>query len=142
MPILVRPLKSDDQYTNTSYDYQITQEIKYGTPSPTMLLTNKCANTSSLTLQFATRVNSGNMYTKIPYKTSLQLKQYFQKSFSKRLFENINNCCKQRIMEMTQAMPQSRPSEIVDSFLVKVGNKVYFRREVLELVKYFQRAVE
>ncbi|CAL5976968.1 Hypothetical_protein [Hexamita inflata] len=64
MPILVRPLKSDDQYTNTSYDYQITQEIKYGTPSPTMLLTNKCANIlfgSQLELILGTRSHQDSL---------------------------------------------------------------------------------
>ncbi|CAL5977102.1 Hypothetical_protein [Hexamita inflata] len=40
----------------------------------------------------------------IPYKTSQQLKQYFQKSFSKCQFENINNCCKLKIMEMTRTI--------------------------------------
>ncbi|CAL5987159.1 Hypothetical_protein [Hexamita inflata] len=80
-----------------------------------------------------------HVHTKIPYKTSLQLKQYFQKSFSKCLFESINNGSRQIIMEMTQAMQQSKPSEIVDKFFAKMENKAYFRREVLMLVKYFQR---
>ncbi|CAL6007174.1 Hypothetical_protein [Hexamita inflata] len=77
--------------------------------------------------------------TAIPYKTSLQLKQYFQKSFTKCIYEDINNCVKYSIKELTLAMPQSKPSEIVDIFFTNNENIVYFRREVLMLVQYFQR---
>ncbi|CAL6102704.1 Hypothetical_protein [Hexamita inflata] len=80
-----------------------------------------------------------HVHSEIPNKTSQQLKQYFQKSFSKCKFEIINNSIKLKIKEMTRAMPQSKPSKIVDLFFAEIENKVYFRREVLMLVQYFQR---
>ncbi|CAL5993467.1 Hypothetical_protein [Hexamita inflata] len=84
--------------------------------------------------QFWERVHNA-----IPYKTVLQLKQYFQKSFSKCKFEEISDNDKCRIMEITLQMPQSKPSDIVDAFFIEIGNDAYFRREVLMLVQYFQR---
>ncbi|CAL5991740.1 Hypothetical_protein [Hexamita inflata] len=84
--------------------------------------------------QFWERVHNA-----IPYKTVLQLKQYFQKSFSKCKFEEISENDKCRLMQMTRQMPLSKPSDIVDAFFTEIGNDAYFRREVLMLVQYFQR---
>ncbi|CAL6049134.1 Hypothetical_protein [Hexamita inflata] len=77
----------------------------------------------------------------IPYKTSFQLKQYFQKSFLRCKFDGINNADKQRIKEITHAMRERKPAEIADAFIAKSQN-MYFRREVLMLVQYFKRTNE
>ncbi|CAL5993487.1 Hypothetical_protein [Hexamita inflata] len=79
--------------------------------------------------------------TEIPYKTSFQLKQYFQKSFSRCKFKGINRADKQRIKEITHVMRECKPAEIADAFIANSEN-MYFRREVLMLVQYFKRTNE
>ncbi|CAL6012235.1 Hypothetical_protein [Hexamita inflata] len=75
----------------------------------------------------------------IPYKTKLQLKQYFQKSFSQCQYEEISDDHKNRIRELTREMPNSKPSEIVDAFFAEIGEEVYFRRKVIMFISYLQR---
>ncbi|CAL5993333.1 Hypothetical_protein [Hexamita inflata] len=76
----------------------------------------------------------------ISYKTKLQLKEYFQKSFLQCQYENISEQDKQKIVELTRAMSQSKPSEIVDVFFNQIGGEVYFRRKVVMFVQYLKRA--
>ncbi|CAL6110472.1 Hypothetical_protein [Hexamita inflata] len=75
----------------------------------------------------------------IPYKTKLQLKQYFQKSFSQCQYEEINDVHKRRIRELTRLMSHNKPSEIVDRFCNEIGKEVYFRRQVIMFILYLQR---
>ncbi|CAL6114815.1 Hypothetical_protein [Hexamita inflata] len=75
----------------------------------------------------------------IPYKTKLQLKQYFQKSFQQCQYEEISDDHKNRIRELTRDMPNSKPSEIVDVFFTEIGEEVYFRRKVIMFISYLQR---
>ncbi|CAL5991744.1 Hypothetical_protein [Hexamita inflata] len=82
------------------------------------------------------------MHEEIAYKTCYQLKQYFQKSFSKCKFEKISDNDKQRIVDITHAMPQRKPFEIVDAFFAENSQKAYFRREVLMMVQYIQKTAK
>ncbi|CAL6102826.1 Hypothetical_protein [Hexamita inflata] len=82
------------------------------------------------------------MHEEIAYKTCYQLKQYFQKSFSKCKFEKISDNDKQRIVDITYAMPQRKPFEIVDAFFAENSKKAYFRREVLMMVQYIQKTAK
>ncbi|CAL5993325.1 Hypothetical_protein [Hexamita inflata] len=78
----------------------------------------------------------------ISYKTKLQLKEYFQKSFLQCQYEQqISEDDKQKIVELTRAMSQSKPSEIVDVFFNQIG-EVYFRRKVIMFVYYLKRFVK
>ncbi|CAL6084046.1 Hypothetical_protein [Hexamita inflata] len=79
----------------------------------------------------------------ITYKTKIQLKEYFQKSFLRCQYEQqISEDDKQKIVELTRAMPQSKPSEIVNAFFNKIGDDcMYFRRKVIMFVYYLKRAV-
>ncbi|CAL5998757.1 Hypothetical_protein [Hexamita inflata] len=76
----------------------------------------------------------------IAYKTKLQLKEYFQKSYQQCQYENISEQDKQKIVALTRTMPKSKPSEIVDAFFNEIGDKIYFRRKVLMFVQYLKRA--
>ncbi|CAL5993331.1 Hypothetical_protein [Hexamita inflata] len=76
----------------------------------------------------------------ISYKSKLQLKQYFQKSFLQCQYGEISDDDKLRIKELTRAMPQNKPSEIVDIFFNQIGGEVYFRRKVVMFVQYLKRA--
>ncbi|CAL5991648.1 Hypothetical_protein [Hexamita inflata] len=78
----------------------------------------------------------------ITYKTKVQLKEYFQKSFKQCQYENISEQDKQKIVALIQAMPQSKPSEIVDVFFNQIGGEVYFRRKVIMFVYYLKRIVK
>ncbi|CAL6086607.1 Hypothetical_protein [Hexamita inflata] len=80
----------------------------------------------------------------ISYKTKLQLKEYFQKSFLQCQYEQqISEDDKQKIVELTRAMPQSKPSEIVNVFFNKIGDECkYFRRKVIMFVYYLKRFVK
>ncbi|CAL5993341.1 Hypothetical_protein [Hexamita inflata] len=76
----------------------------------------------------------------ITYKNKLQLKQYFQKSFLQCQYEQIiSEQDRQKIVELTRAMPQSKPSEIVDVFFNQIGGEVYFRRKVVMFVQYLKK---
>ncbi|CAL6084251.1 Hypothetical_protein [Hexamita inflata] len=75
----------------------------------------------------------------ISYKTVLQLKQYFQKSFLQYQYEQISVNDKQKIVQLTRAMPQTKPSEIVDIFFNEKGSEIYFRRKVIMFVIYLKR---
>ncbi|CAL6102870.1 Hypothetical_protein [Hexamita inflata] len=76
---------------------------------------------------------------KIQYKTCFQLKQYFQKSFTQCVYEEVSEKDKNRIKELTSEMRNSKPSEIVDALFCEIGNDVYFRRKIVMLVMYIQR---
>ncbi|CAL6057012.1 Hypothetical_protein [Hexamita inflata] len=75
----------------------------------------------------------------ITYKTKLQLKEYFQKSFLQCQYEQISEEDKQKITELTRTMSQSKPSEIVDVFFNQIGQQIYFRRKVIMFVHYLKR---
>ncbi|CAL6003602.1 SANT/Myb_domain [Hexamita inflata] len=77
----------------------------------------------------------------INYKTKLQLKEYFQKSFQQCQYEKISDIDKNRIKELVRIMPQSKPSEIADAFFNQIGNQQYFRRKVIMFIQY-QKKVE
>ncbi|CAL6015033.1 Hypothetical_protein [Hexamita inflata] len=79
--------------------------------------------------------------TVITYKTKLQLKEYFQKSFQQCQYEKISDSDKQKIKELARVMPQSKPSEIADAFFNQIGNQLYFRRKVIMFIQY-QKKVE
>ncbi|CAL6102874.1 Hypothetical_protein [Hexamita inflata] len=75
----------------------------------------------------------------IAYKTKLQLKEFFQKSFAKCQFEQISEADKLKIKEISRAMPRSKPSEIVDVFFSQAGSEAYFRRTMVMFVQYQKR---
>ncbi|CAL6003632.1 Hypothetical_protein [Hexamita inflata] len=57
---------------------------------------------------------------KIQYKTCFQLKQYFQKSFTQCVYEEVSEKDKNRIKELTKEMENSKPSEIVDALFREI----------------------
>ncbi|CAL6084048.1 Hypothetical_protein [Hexamita inflata] len=75
----------------------------------------------------------------IVYKTKLQLKEFFQKSFAKCQFEQISEADKLKIKQLTRTMPRSKPSEIVDVFFSQAGSEAYFRRTIIMFVQYQKR---
>ncbi|CAL6035095.1 Hypothetical_protein [Hexamita inflata] len=75
----------------------------------------------------------------IAYKTKLQLKEFFQKSFAKCQFEQISEADKLKLKELAHAMPRSKPSEIVDVFFGQSGSEAYFRRTMVMFIQYQKR---
>ncbi|CAL6015041.1 Hypothetical_protein [Hexamita inflata] len=75
----------------------------------------------------------------IAYKTKLQLKEFFQKSFAKCQFEQISETDKLKIKELVRAMPLNKPSEIVDVFFSQAGSETYFRRTMIMFIQYQKR---
>ncbi|CAL6012459.1 Conserved_hypothetical protein [Hexamita inflata] len=68
----------------------------------------------------------------IPAKTPVQLKEYYKKSFSRFMFqENISFGDKALLRYMLHQMPNAKPSQIVDQFLEKTGNRSYFKRNLI-----------
>ncbi|CAL5991348.1 Conserved_hypothetical protein [Hexamita inflata] len=68
----------------------------------------------------------------IPAKSPVQLKEYYKKSFSRFMFqENIGFEDKALLRDMLHQMPNAKPSQIVDQFLEKTGNRSYFKRNLV-----------
>ncbi|CAL6071251.1 Hypothetical_protein [Hexamita inflata] len=66
----------------------------------------------------------------IPEKTPIQLKEYFQKSFSKCLYEQINAEDESILKNLEQKMKDKKPAEIADVFM-EITRQKYFKRSII-----------
>ncbi|CAL6054513.1 Hypothetical_protein [Hexamita inflata] len=71
----------------------------------------------------------------IPNKTEVQLREYYQKSFLRHMYEeSITVQDKIILCDLMSQMPNARPSKIADEFLNVVGTKKYFYRNIVMYV--------
>ncbi|CAL5979811.1 Hypothetical_protein [Hexamita inflata] len=71
----------------------------------------------------------------IPNKTEVQLREYYQKSFLRHMYEeSISVQDKIILCDLINEMPNARPSKIADEFVKKVGTKKYFYRNIVMYV--------
>ncbi|CAL6039961.1 Hypothetical_protein [Hexamita inflata] len=72
---------------------------------------------------------------KIQNKTSVQLREYYKKSFSKFLYTQcITNEDKQVLKQLILQMPDSKPSEIASHFMSVTSERNYFKRNIIMYV--------
>ncbi|CAL6054439.1 Hypothetical_protein [Hexamita inflata] len=71
----------------------------------------------------------------IPQKTETQLREYYQKSFLRHMFEeSISVQDKIILCDLMNEMPNEKPSKIADAFVKKVGTGKYFHRNIVMYV--------
>ncbi|CAL6024911.1 Hypothetical_protein [Hexamita inflata] len=71
----------------------------------------------------------------IPEKTEIQLREYYQKSFLRHMYEeSISVQDKIILCDLMNEMPGAKPSKIVDEFVKKVGTGKYFHRNIIMYV--------
>ncbi|CAL6054437.1 Hypothetical_protein [Hexamita inflata] len=68
----------------------------------------------------------------IPQKTEIQLREYYQKSFSRHMFEeSISVQDKIILCDLMNEMPNEKPSKIAAEFVKMVGTGKYFYRNIV-----------
>ncbi|CAL6024929.1 Hypothetical_protein [Hexamita inflata] len=68
----------------------------------------------------------------IPNKTEVQLREYYQKSFLRHMYEeSISVQDKIILCDLVNQMPGARPSKIADEFAKMVGTGKYFYRNIV-----------
>ncbi|CAL6054463.1 Hypothetical_protein [Hexamita inflata] len=71
----------------------------------------------------------------IPQKTEVQLREYYQKSFLRHMYEeSISVQDKIILCDLVNQMPGAKPSKIADEFVKIVGTSKYFYRNVVMYV--------
>ncbi|CAL6054479.1 Hypothetical_protein [Hexamita inflata] len=71
----------------------------------------------------------------IPEKTEIQLREYYQKSFLRHMYEeSISVQDKIILCDLMNEMAGARPSKIVDEFVRMVGTGKYFHRNIIMYV--------
>ncbi|CAL6048892.1 Hypothetical_protein [Hexamita inflata] len=75
------------------------------------------------------------MHGIMPSKSATQLREYYQKSFAKCMFADIISVeDKVALRKLIEQMPDSKPSEVANAFLLGVGPEKYFKRNVVMYV--------
>ncbi|CAL5979903.1 Hypothetical_protein [Hexamita inflata] len=68
----------------------------------------------------------------IPQKTEIQLREYYQKSFLRHMYEeSISVQDKIVLCDLINEMADAKPSKIADAFVKKVGTGKYFYRNIV-----------
>ncbi|CAL5979895.1 Hypothetical_protein [Hexamita inflata] len=68
----------------------------------------------------------------IPQKTETQLREYYQKSFLRHMYEeSISVQDKIVLCDLINEMADAKPSKIADAFVKKVGTGKYFHRNIV-----------
>ncbi|CAL5991825.1 SANT/Myb_domain [Hexamita inflata] len=76
-----------------------------------------------------------HLQTHIPQKTAKQLREYYQKSFQRILYENhISAQDKQILCEMIKSQQNATPTDIANQFLNICNNQNYFKRSIVMYV--------
>ncbi|CAL6054511.1 Hypothetical_protein [Hexamita inflata] len=71
----------------------------------------------------------------IPEKTEIQLREYYQKSFLRHMYEeNISVQDRATLCDLINQMPGAKPSQIANEFVKIVGENKYFHRNVIMYV--------
>ncbi|CAL6054489.1 SANT/Myb_domain [Hexamita inflata] len=71
----------------------------------------------------------------IPEKTEIQLREYYQKSFMRHMYEeSISIQDKIILCDLMKQMASAKPSKIADEFVRMVGTGKYFQRNVIMYV--------
>ncbi|CAL5991178.1 Hypothetical_protein [Hexamita inflata] len=81
-----------------------------------------------------------NLQILIPSKTMRQLREYYQKSFTRVLFDNqIDVQDKELLREMIESQREASPADIVNQFMKTCQNKNYFKRNIVMYVINMKR---
>ncbi|CAL6025566.1 Hypothetical_protein [Hexamita inflata] len=81
-----------------------------------------------------------SLQTLIPYKTVKQLREYYQKSFMRVLYDSqIDVQDKELLREMIENQSEISPTEIANQFLEVCANKNYFKRNIVMYVINIKR---
>ncbi|CAL6049064.1 Hypothetical_protein [Hexamita inflata] len=90
--------------------------------------------------------NSGQKYfwkqlnDQIPNKTSKQLREYYQKSFQRVLYDNsIDVEDKETLRQLIEQMPNDTPTSIANAFCEVSRNKNYFKRNIVMYIINLKR---
>ncbi|CAL6110456.1 Hypothetical_protein [Hexamita inflata] len=81
-----------------------------------------------------------NLQTLIPHKTVKQLREYYQKSFMRVLYDShIDVQDKELLREMIEKQSETSPTELANQFLEVCQNKNYFKRNIVMYVINIKR---
>ncbi|CAL6003214.1 Hypothetical_protein [Hexamita inflata] len=81
-----------------------------------------------------------NLQTLIPSKTVKQLREYYQKSFMRVLYDSqIDVKDKELLREMIEKQSETSPTELANQFLEVCTNKNYFKRNIVMYVINIKR---
>ncbi|CAL5993567.1 Hypothetical_protein [Hexamita inflata] len=94
-----------------------------------------CAQVDTYLETYSSKTFWSHVQTTIPEKTTTQLKEYFQKCFSKVKYEeSISEEDKAVLKELSSQMKDCRPAQVTDHFIKCRQSNPYFKRTIIMFV--------
>ncbi|CAL6089232.1 Hypothetical_protein [Hexamita inflata] len=99
-----------------------------------------CAMVDGITISKNKRAFWTSVQSMIPQKSVTQVKEYYQKCFSRIKYEqNISEEDKNMLRQLSVLMKESKPAEVANSFIQRYTEKNYFKRTLVMFIVYLRK---
>ncbi|CAL6107211.1 Hypothetical_protein [Hexamita inflata] len=99
-----------------------------------------CLKVNQYLINHRQKIFWSNLQILIPSKTMRQLREYYQKSFTRVLYDNqIDVQDKELLRQMIESQREASPADIVNQFMKTCQNKNYFKRNIVMYVINMKR---